>query len=195
MKSILCLTMLLSVVNACKAKVSSDPFKITKGTQLIYEVNSRGMIYNFIVDIEKASDEGIDFSWKMTDPINYSGKISIAASALVSSNKLYNYFSNHSYETLTDQTSVFLSNALYEGLKNDRYTVNMGTGEELLIGRRELFKGYKVNVNGKETALEFYDANNVETNHVLRFTKIGNYQLILEMHTEFSIVLKEVKDK
>ncbi|MCX7743795.1 MAG: hypothetical protein N2167_04430 [Flavobacteriales bacterium] len=184
------------VLFACGKKESEGPFSIKKGTQLIYHVDNGEMQYQFIVDIQKASEKGIEFNWKMTDPVNYSGKVSMTASALKNSNKLFNYFSNQSSETLSDQTAVFISNDLYdEFVKNERAKIDFGTGEEILIRRNELFKGYKVMINGKETELEFYDANNVETNHVLRFTKIGKYPLILEMHIDFSISLKEVKTK
>lgn len=194
MKKISILLLLSIVLLSCGKKEPAGPFPIKKGTQLIYDVDNGETQYQFWVDIQKASEKGIDFDWKMTDPVNYSGKISISADALKNATRLFNYFSNQSSENLTDQTSVFLSNKVYDELvNNERTGIDVGLGEEEFIRRNELFKDFKIKVNGKDVSLEYYDANNLENNHVIRFAKIGNYPLIIEMHLDFSISLKEVR--
>ncbi len=194
MKKISILYLLSIVFLSCGKKEPLGPFPIKKGTQLIYDVENGELQYQFWVNIQKASEKGIDFDWKMTDPVNYSGKISISEQALKNANRLFNYFSNNSSEKLTDQTSVFLSYKVYDELvNNERFSIDVGIGEEEFIRRNELFKEFKIMVNGKEVNLEYYDANNYENNHVLRFAKIGNFPLIIQMHLDFSVTLKEVK--
>lgn len=171
------------------------PFQIKKGTELIYEVENGDVKYNFIVFITAASDAGIDFTWKMTDPINYAGKISITESALKYANKLYNYFNDGEEVNLTNSTSVFLSSRLYdEFVKEERAYVNFGFGEDLLILRakpQDHFK-YQFLMNGKQSEIEMLDANCSMPDRVLRFAKVGDYVLILEMLSDFWISLKEV---
>lgn len=194
MKKISILLLLSIVLLSCGKKEPSGPFPIKKGTQLIYNVDNGEMQYQFLVEVQKASEKGIEFDWKMTEPVNYSGKIAISGDALKNATRLFNYFSNNSSEKLTDQTSVFLSHKVFDELvNNERTKIDVGMGEEEFIRRNELFKGFTIQVDGKDVSLEYYDANNYENNHVIRFTKIGNYPLIIEMHLDFSISLKEVK--
>lgn len=193
MKKISFLFLLGVALLSCGKKEPAGPFPIKKGTQLIYDVDNGDFQYQFWVNIQKASEKGVDFDWKMTDPVNYSGKISISGDALKNATRLFNYFSNHSSENLTDQTSVFLSNKVYDELvNNERAKIDVGLGGEEFIRRNELFNDFKIKVDGKDVSLEYYDANNLDNDHVIRFAKIGNYPLIIEMHLDFSITLKEV---
>ncbi len=199
----------VSLVASCKKNSSTSnqpithedslailyPFQIKKGTELIYEVENKDLKYNFIVFISAASEAGIDFTWKMTDPINYAGKISITESALKFANKLYNYFNDGEEVNLTNSTSVFLSSRLYEEfVKEERAYVNFGMGEDLLILHakpNDHFK-YQFLLDGKPSEIEYLDANCMQPERLLRFAKVGDHILILEMLTDFFISLKEV---
>lgn len=195
LKRIITCIFVVHALFSCKPKAPEGPFPLEEGTQLIYEVNNQDVSYQFIAEIQKISQNGIDFNWKMTSPVNYSGSISMTEEALKNANKLFNYFTNNSNLTLTDQTSVFLSRKVFDELvsSENRAMIDVGMGEDRFIRRNEVFKGFKILVDGKETELEYHDANNDE--YVIRFTKIGDYPLIIEMHLDFSISLKEVKTK
>src|SRR4051794_18088596 len=80
---------------------------IREGSVLTYHVKSFGKEYDFIVTVNKISSlDGVSFDWKMTDPANKSGSISITDDAYTNSYAWYNMFSNGSVK-LDKETSVF----------------------------------------------------------------------------------------
>src|SRR5207249_1025986 len=51
------------------------------GTVLTYDVNAKDKKYQFIVTVKKLGDD-IAFDWKMTDPINKNGTVSMSPEAV-----------------------------------------------------------------------------------------------------------------
>jgi hypothetical protein len=179
-------------------EVENPVLSIKQGTRLVYQVDNNGKMYDFIVKITEAGNNGIKFQWEMTSPVNYSGKITLTAQALAKANSLFNYFQNNSDEILTNQTTVLLSDDVYKKvIKRKKCALDfgsrttMGTSDVLLDASK---KKFTVKINGVSSELEcpvLYAANN----SLLRiaFLKVDNYVLIVEMQGDFTIYLKEAK--
>lgn len=104
---------------------------VKNGTKLTYHVqNNSGKEYDYIVTVNSFGP-AIAFSWKMTNPINTTGKINISANALQTATAYKNYFANASDEKLTSQSTVWLSRKNFNELKTAGKTTMDMTGQPL----------------------------------------------------------------
>ncbi len=190
------------------SKTTSDlPFTIRKGLELTYEVTinksdyesltfDKKPDYNFIVKFTEVSPTRVSFDWRMTQPINYSGKITMLEKALKEATVLYNYFQDQSNELLTDQTSVLLSKRVFTYmLITDKLQLDFGKGLVTLTKASVSLPGYLMDVNNRAVFLpkeDDYEFENTTENLRIEFAKIEDYNLILFMRTyEFSISLRK----
>jgi hypothetical protein len=181
------------------------PFTIKKGLELTYEVTikksdyesfkfNNNPDYNFIVKFTEVSPTRVSFDWKMTEPINYSGTLTMLEKALNEAVELYNYFYDKSNDVLTDQTSVLLSKRAYNYmLKNNHLQLDFGKGLVKLFKPEILLPKIILEVNNRAELLpkEVFEFENPNDKLRIEFVKLEDYILILYMRTyDFTINLR-----
>ncbi|MCX7743794.1 MAG: hypothetical protein N2167_04425 [Flavobacteriales bacterium] len=193
--SIIVFVLILS--NVFAQEIINPVLTIKSGIRLIYQVDNRGKVYDFIVNITEANKNGIKFNWEMTAPVNFTGKITLTAQALAKANSLFNYFQNNSDETLSNQTTVFLSYDVYKKvIKRKKCTLDFGS--RTTVGSSDVLldsskKKFSVKINGVSSEIEcpvLYAADNSSLR--IAFLKVDDFVLIVEMQGDFIIYLKEV---
>ncbi len=178
---------------------------IKPGTRLIYAVEAHYQKYNFIVTV-KALVPALVFDWEMTNPINSSGTITHTATAMISGNTMYNYFSG-GQKTLDDNTlSVWLSKNIFTGLtKNSRAVMmKMNTNEspQKMGITEEDPEELQILVNGEKETVEEFTARQLNESGepagddvYFSFANSAKMPVILRMKNGFYIGLKEIRTK
>lgn len=183
---------------------------VKPGARLIYAVEANEQRYDFIVTV-KTLTPALVFDWQMTDPVNTSGTITHTATAMISANTMYNFFSSGP-KTLDDNTiSVWLSKNTFTGLTkgSKQVMMKMNTNEGLKkMGAAEDDDDnddeseIKIIVNGeKETIGETVATELNDEGHpfsdgaIFSFYNSAKMPVILRMKNGFSITLKEIKTK
>lgn len=176
------------------------------GTKLIYNVKTPEASYDFIVTIKDV--KGKSFDWEMTKPADMKGTINHTDKALQNAHKMYNFF--HSEErTLDDNTlSVFISQKLYKSLaKGDPIKICMHSPEDEPANMKQFMDGeFLVKVDGN--GYKMYDkwvkpAKKVGDKWIIdatsddAFTYYNSaaFPVILRMHNDFVLTLKEIRTK
>lgn len=178
---------------------------IKPGTKLIYAVEAGAQKYDFIVTV-KTLVPALVFDWEMTNDTKSSGTITHTASAMISGNTMYNYFSPGA-KTLDDNTlSVWLSKNTFTGLTKGTKSVilQMNTNEtpRKMGVTKEDPAELKIIVNGEKETVEEFTANDMsvvgapaEDQVYFTFSNSPKMPIILRMKNGFSIALKEIKTK
>jgi hypothetical protein len=178
---------------------------IKPGTKLIYAVEANYQKYNFIVTV-RALVPALVFDWEMTDPINSSGTITHTATAMISGNTMYNYFSG-GQKTLDDNTlSVWLSKNIFTGLTKGTRTVmmKMNTNEspQKMGITEEDPEELQILVNGEKETVEEFTARQLNESGepagddvYFSFANSAKMPVILRMKNGFYIGLKEIRTK
>lgn len=181
---------------------SQIPYKMQVGDQLVYQVEAENNSYDFIVTPTKLSASGITFEYKMTEPANEFGVISISSDALKNSMAMYNRFSGGSVN-LTDQTSVFASKAMMtfaeegssdiflNGPKGDSENFVTLDGMDSPTNGSTYIKWIK-NINGVDYLLDGPILENADGSKAIRYTDGGEFPFINFMEVGFKIYLKEI---
>lgn len=108
---------------------------ITSGSELIYEVNAFGDVYDFVVYLDEVGD-AISFDYYMTNDNATEGYISIPASAMADATSHMNYFSGGE-RTLEGQTTVFFSRGAFSDMVNGKtITIDVGRGTLMTVRRQ-----------------------------------------------------------
>jgi len=179
---------------------------VKPGTKLIYAVESGDQKYNFIVTVKKLVPV-VEFDWEMTEPASISGSIIHTPAAMMTGNTMYNYF-KPGPKTLDDQTlSVWLSKAVFAGLKKEGKGVMMKMNTDGQLKRMGTYSDDEhelhILVDGEKDTVEEEPVSelNEEGNPVAKdqnyftFFDSAKLPIILRMKTDFYIVLKEVRTK
>ena len=181
---------------------SQIAYKMQVGDQLVYQVEAGNNEYDFIVTPTKLSANGITFDYKMTEPANKSGVISMNSDALKSAMAMYNQFSGGNVN-LTNQTSVFASKAMMNSavagssdlLLNgaDAPSENFVTleGMDSPTNGSTYIKWIK-NINGISYSLDGPILENADGSKAIRYTDGGGFPFITFMILDFKIYLKEI---
>lgn len=164
----------------------------------IYEVQFQGNTYDFRVTnpiVNMAN--GISFKFKMTGDVGIGGLISISKEATDTAHTQNNRFSNGDLQ-LTDATTVWISNAVFNDLKTK--------GETFISADIFGEKQYEVIVDDYNDDDEFYTVRVDDKDKYIRCIKIASKDgdeeiwinddpknpLILKMKLSFSIELKQI---
>ncbi len=181
---------------------SQTAYKMQVGDQLVYQVVSGNKEYDFIVTPTKLSASGITFEYKMTEPANKSGIISMSSAALENSMALYNQFSGGPVK-LTNQMSVFASKAMMtfaaEG-SSDLFLNGPGGESENFVtldgmdspNNGSTYIKWIKNINGVDYLLDGPILENAKGSKAIRYTDGGGFPFITFMETDFKIYLKEI---
>jgi len=172
-KILLALAAIILAINISSAQAPA----IKKGTKLTYHVTAGDKEYDYVITV-KSFGPSIAFDWKMTDPVNTSGKISITANALAKATSYKNYFEDDSKETLSTQSTVWLSKKNFNELKAKKKTRMNMTGEVLS------YEG-----DGKPQQISYESKGTTKTVNVL------SCQFIKTADTQYTIhVFDDAKD-
>ena len=178
---------------------------IKPGTKLTYAVEAGEQKYDFIITV-KALVPALIFDWEMTDRANNNGTITHTATAMISGNTLYNYFSPGA-KTLDDNTlCVWISKNTFTGLTKGTKSVmlKMNTNEspQKMGVIQEDPKELKIIVNGEKETVEEFTANDLNATNApaedqvyFTFANSPKMPIILRMKNGFYITLKEIKTK
>lgn len=181
---------------------SQIAYQIQVGDQLVYQVEAGNMQYDFIVTPTKLSSTEIIFDYKMTEPANKNGTISMNAEALKNATAMYNRFGGGKVD-LTDQISVFTSKKMMDDAANGSVdfrlngvnspSENFTTLEgDTSPTTNSTYLRWVKNINGTDYSLDGPILENADGSKGIRFTDGGGFPFITFMELDFKIYLKEI---
>jgi len=190
------LALLASVCSFAQVNLQSV---IKPGVKLIYGVEANEQKYDFIVTI-KAVSPALVFDWEMTEPVNRNGSITHTATAMLSGNTMYNYFSGGA-KTLDDNTlSVWISKSIFTSLtkggRSAMLKMNTNESAQKMSVTSEDPGEWHILLNGEKETIEEFVAKGESGDDV--FFSVANsakFPVILRMKNGFYIGLKEIKTK
>ena len=169
---------------------------IKKGTKLTYHVTTAGKEYDYVVTVNSFG-AAIAFDWMMTDPVNTSGKITITANALANATAYKNYFDDDSKETLSTQSTVWLSKKNFNELKAKKKTRMNMTGEMATYDRDAQAQQVTYESRGGAKTANVFSCQFIktaDTQYTIRVFDDAKNPLIQYMDlSTFTITLKSVE--
>ena len=158
-------------------------------SKLSYHVNYNTLEYDFILDSMAVSD-GIGFNWKMTAPMNYSGKVKMSAEALDTATAQNNFFGNNSNLDLTDKTTIWVSKKVYKAIKKGKSVIiDPSLGREKLTFKNA--EKLKANMNGNSESFDVLYATTESGNKFWILDDPAN-PLIMKMYLGWTIELIDI---
>lgn len=196
------LTILLIIFLNSSFLFAQIAYKIQVGDQLVYQVEAGNVEYDFIVTPTKLSSTGITFEYKMTEPGNKTGTISMNAEALKNASAMYNRFSGGNVN-LIDQTSVFASEKMMDDAEKgsaDFFINGIDSPAEHFETLQtntspttnSTYIRWVKNINGTEYFLDGPIMENADGSKAIRFTDGGGFPFITFMELDFKIYIKEI---
>jgi hypothetical protein len=178
--------------------LNAQTVNLKVGSKLKYDVNFKGMKYNFIMTIKKLKPTVV-FDYEMTAPANKKGTVTISAKDMDSARELYNLFKGGPV-TLKGQTSGFLSRKVYDELVTDgetNFKPNVGEQTDNFSNASSQTTSLKVNGTTVDIPTEwFFDrvGTGEESSYHYSFTVLKNkdFPLITNMDLGWSIFLREM---
>jgi hypothetical protein len=167
--------------------------EMKKGLHLVYDVTQGEKVYQYIVDFTAVSDKGVSFDWKMTDPVNKSGKITITANALKVATDLDFYPSTKTFDG--SEISMIISSNIYKKLSSFK------TGDTIDMGCNACFRGvtttevtpnnYEVTDNSKAlTSLNTMRFSSIYSNGNFEVLNDSKFPLIVYFKWRLTLELK-----
>ena len=177
MKRILFGILILTGINlfAQDNGAASSP-QLKKGLHLVYDVEQRGNSYQYIVDFTEVTDSSVIFNWKMTDPVNKNGTITIQPKAWKTAHRLDFYPSTREFNDY--EISMIFSREMYKKI------ASFHDGDTVSFGCNACFREVVATSVEKGT----YEAQNAEGN--LTNLKVLNFSSIYS-NGDFSILQDE----
>jgi len=162
---------------------------------LVYEVDYYGTNYDFIVTILSFED-GIKFSYEMTNESKTNGTISISEDAFQNSLIQYNYFSGGDVK-LESQTSVWVSQMIFQQLMNTGECRLSFNGEDYISLKNAIAKhDYEIDIKSSDEVLDdiSYVYAESEDSQYKYWIHLSMYQpIVLRMDLGWKIWLKEIR--
>lgn len=167
------------------------------GDTLVYEVNAAGNTYDFVAVLKTydLSDKGFSFDWKMTDPANLSGTVTVTADAYLNSRSYINRFAGGSL-TMKDACTVFFTYENFMDMPEKETKLTLDGEEETFYRPDNDVVPFKLRIGGEEYTVDGFKINNKKDgkgDKTIVIQGISSHALILEMELGFKIRLKEVK--
>jgi hypothetical protein len=188
----LAISLLVVAINMLNAQ---NPV-IKKGSKLTYHVTTGDKEYDYVVTV-KNFGTSISFDWMMTEPVNTSGKINITAAALETAVSYKNYFGDGSNETLTKQSTVWLSRKNFNELKSMAKTKIDMTGETGVYEKNAKPQQVSYDVKGvtnNATVISCQFIKTADTKYTVRVFDDAKDPLIQYMDLgSFTITLKRIE--
>lgn len=147
--------------------------QLKKGLHLVYDVEQGEKNYQYIVDFTAVTDSSVSFTWKMTDPVNTSGTITIKPTAWKTARRLDFYPSTREYNDY--EISMIFSKKMFEKV------AAFHEGDTVAFGCNACFREVVATSVEKGT----YEAQNQDGNltnlNVLKFSSIyhnGDFEIL-----------------
>ncbi len=160
------------------------------GSVLNYHLLNTTKEYDFIVS-DLIMDNNIAFSWKMTEPVNYAGKIKIFSAAIDTATIMVNYFKDGSSQNMVNKTTCMLSRKIYKLLKGQQ-AVNLTIDDKIETINFVRNEKYPVKIDGVQQDLDVMVAESA-TGTKIWILDYPQYPLIVKMEVAFTIDLRSVE--
>ena len=163
---------------------------LKSGSSLNYQVQAGTKDYDFIIsDLLFTND--IAFSWKMSAPVNTSGKVLMKIDALDTTKNIVNYFNDNSNQIFSDKTTVWMSRKVYKLLLGQQPVgLTIDYKKETVKYLRN--EKYALTIDGVKTEVGVMVAASDEGSTFWILDDPKN-PLIVKMNLAFTIELKSVK--
>jgi hypothetical protein len=162
---------------------------LKKCTNITYHVNYNAIEYDFILDSLKATND-ISFQWKITDPMNQSGRVKIMKPALDTATVLHNYFADSSNIILDNKTTVWVSKKVYKAIKKGgSIKIDPGLGREKLTFKNT--EKLSAKLNGSNKSFNVLYAVTESGNKFWILDDPSN-PVIMKMYLGWTIEVKEI---
>lgn len=179
----------LSLFILISIQASAQKFKLQTGATYNYHVNAGGMEYEFSAKFSQFKPAA-KFSWQMTNDFNNYGSVTIPATALATSKKMYNYFKQGNI-ILKDETSILLSKAAYKLMAANK-PVTLKDGDRSITFTDYGVDGYGIDLNGQYAYHDAIYASDEKRENFITVMQDSATPLILSMKIGFEITLTNV---
>ncbi|HYE97086.1 MAG TPA: hypothetical protein VD962_12835 [Rubricoccaceae bacterium] len=159
------------------------------GTRLVYQVESEGGPYPFLVDVEATAPQAV-FQYTF-DPggRGLSGRVVLTPNAQATATRLHTDFGGGDL-TLEDATTVWASDTVYDALRRRRAVeVDLGSGAETLEYVDTV--PYAVQVQGQPAELRAFHGTTA-AGHALWVWDNAANPLVLRLEERFTVALQEI---
>lgn len=172
------------------------PVKPTMQRTYIYEVVFQGNTYDFRVTNPKVDmDKGISFKYKMTGDVGINGVVNISKEAIDTAHVQMNRFSNGNKD-LTEETSVWVSNAVFNELKTNGESFIQASVFSAqifqVVAEEDPFYVVKVDDVDKYIRCIHLVSRDRDDSQELWINDDPKNPIILKMKLDFSIELKQI---
>lgn len=172
------------------------PVKPSMQRTYIYEVIFQGNTYDYRVTNPKVDmDKGVSFKYKMTGDVGITGLINISKEAIDTAHVQMNRFNGKNVD-LTDQTSVWVSNAVFNEIKTNGEAFMQASIFSAqvfqVVTEDDPFYVVKVDDQDKYIRCIHLVSRDRDDSQELWINDDPKNPLILKMKLDFSIELKQI---
>jgi hypothetical protein len=169
---------------------------LKKGLQLVYDVAHRGSEYQYIVDFTTVSESEVVFDWKMTEPVNKSGTITLTAKALKEGSFLRFYPSTITYDN--KDICMLIGSEVFKNILDieNQKSVTMSCDaciREVTLEAIEKFDYFSFNAEDKEVKLSAVFFKSIYNNGEFQILNNPKFPLILFFNFNMTIALKSFR--
>ena len=164
------------------------------GTVLTYDVSAKDKKYQFIVTIKKLGDE-IGFDWKMTDPVNKTGNVTMSPNAVAKAEALLNNFTGGDSK-LDKETSVFISRKLFNDVSTtSNANIKLNGAADTATAMSNTIGEFNFNLNGELVAVPGWELQGGgDVKYTVDVLESVKFPIIYRMDLGWSIQLTEIKN-
>ncbi len=133
---VFCLFNTLSIQSHAQATAAASGIELKQGLHLVYDITQGEKTYQYIVDFNSVTEKGLVFNWKMTEPVNKSGTITITEKAFTNATDLDFYPATKKFDG--EEISMIFGKTLFQ--KFAKYK----EGDTISFGCNSCFRGVTV---------------------------------------------------
>ena len=196
-KFISILFILLSTAKIFSQNISDlDAFEkaMKPGTVLTYDVTNGTKKYQFIATIKKLGDE-ITFDWKMTEPVNKTGTVSMSATAVSKADALFNYFTGGDSK-LEKEISLFISKKIFAEISSTALaSIKLNGATDTATVMSNTISEFNFNLNGNLVAVPGWELQGgSDIKYTVDVLESVKFPLIVRIDLGWTIQLAEIKN-
>ena len=109
---VFCLFNTLSIQSHAQATAAASGIELKQGLHLVYDITQGEKTYQYIVDFNSVTEKGLVFNWKMTEPVNKSGTITITEKAFTNATDLDFYPATKKFDG--EEISMIFGKTLFQ---------------------------------------------------------------------------------
>ena len=178
---------------SCGAKknTAKTGLKLIEGTQFYYTVSYGDYEYDFYINLNSFDrEDGFSFDWYLD---NNRGSVFMKAEALKSAMALHNYF-NVATITLSDKTSVWISEKMFQAIKTGKpVEIDLGKEKQTFTLKRKDIYTFKHKVFGEKIQVPILVISTSDNEKEIWIIDNIENSLIVKMNLEFKIKLNSYK--